>query len=117
MAVYTYEIASEFNFPNITVYNRFRDGELTGWRINANEGYVFYDPNEEFFEPQLDPETGLPMEDENGDFIEIQVNHYFRVSYLPLRYNFDNFPYIAVLESEVDENYIFGGNNNDNEVI
>ena len=117
MAVYTYEIANEFNFPNITVYKRFRDGELTGWRINANEGYVFYDTTEEYFDLQLDPETGLPMEDENGNPIEIQVNHYFRVAYLSLRHNFDNFSYVAVPESEVDENYIFGGDDNDHEVM
>lgn len=104
MAVYTYETANEFNFSNITVYNRFRDGEMTGWRINANEGYVFYDTTEQNFELKIDSETGFPMEDpETGVPIEVQVTHYYKVAYLPSNYNFENFSFVAVLESEVNE--------------
>lgn len=104
MAVWTYEVATEFNFPNITIYKRLRDGIQTGWRANANEGYVFYDPNE--INLELDPETGE----------DIQVTYYFRVSYLPLNHNFANFRYVAVPESEVPADKILGGSNNNHEI-
>ena len=39
--------------------------------------------------------------------IEIPVIHYFTLAGFPLNYNFDNFSWVAVLRSEVDENYIY----------
>lgn len=105
MATYTYEMTTEFNVPNITVYKRLRDGVLVGYRINANEGYVFYDSRATNMEP--DPETG----------IERPVTYYYVVAALPVTFNFENCPYIAVPRSTVDENYIFGGTNNNHEVM
>lgn len=106
-STYSYVEATEFNFPNITIFKQVRneDNVQVAWRANANDGYVFYDPNagntewnEELFE-------------------EVPVNYYYREANIPLRFNFDNFPYVAVPESEVDENYIFGVGDNNHEVM
>lgn len=91
-----YELSTEHNYPNITVYRRIVNGELSGWQINANEGYVFYDTTAN--NTELDPET---ME-------ERPVIYYKTVASLPRNYNWDNFPYVAVPRDSVDENYIFG---------
>ena len=47
----------------------------------------------------IDEETGMP--------IEVPVTCYFTLAGFPLNYNFDNFSWVAVLRSEVDENYIY----------
>lgn len=107
MAVYTEQLATEYNFPNITIYKRFRDEIHCGYRIIPNEGYVMYDVTDEFYE--IDEETGQ----------EVQVIHYFTVCYAPLNYPLgeDTFPWRAVLRSSVDENYIFNVPENEHEVM
>ena len=94
MAVWTYEEATEFNFPNITIYRRLRDGVQTGWRMNANDGYVFYDTTAH--DVEINPDT---ME-------EIPVIYYYRDRYLTLKRDFTNFPFVAVPINSVDEKYI-----------
>lgn len=96
MATYTKEIATEFNFPNITIYRLLEDGELCGWEARTNEGYVMYNPNAN--DVELDPDT---ME-------EIPVTYYYTIKGFNPRYNFANFPWVAVPRDSVDENYIFG---------
>lgn len=88
MSNWTYEKATEFNFPNITIYRRLKDGIQTGWRMNANDGYVFYDTSANDFE--IDPAT----------FREVPVIYYYKVRYLTLNRDFTEFPFVAVLESE-----------------
>ena len=105
MAVWTYELATEYNYPNINTYRRYADGVLNGWKFETQEGYVMYNPNEENYE--LDLETGL----------EVRVNYYYTQYNASFRYNPDNFPYIAVPRDSVDENYIFGVGDNDHEVM
>lgn len=105
MATWTYEVATEFNFPNITIYRRLKDGVQTGWRMNANDGYVFYDTTAN--DVELNPDT---ME-------ETPVIYYYRVRYLSLNRDFTNFPFVAVPESEVDESYIFGGGDNNHKIM
>lgn len=100
MAVYTEQIATEFNFPNITVYGKYADGELYGYEARPNEGYVMYNPNAN--DVEFDPETGESH----------PVIYYCAVAGFPKNYNFAKFPYVAVLRSIVDENYIFGGGDN-----
>jgi hypothetical protein len=53
-----HEISTEHNcYDNMTIYNRITDGMNTGWRVNANDGYVLYDPTVE--RPIIvDPTTG-----------------------------------------------------------
>ncbi|MBQ8552301.1 MAG: hypothetical protein IJ428_05770 [Clostridia bacterium] len=94
--VYTYEIATEYNFPNITVYKSFNDGVHNGYRVNSNDGYVMYDKSAN--NTELDPET----------MMEVPVIYYYRVMHCPLNYNFANFTWVAVPRDSVDENYIFG---------
>lgn len=95
--MYTFEVATEFNFPNITIYKKIKDGtQHTAWRINANEGYVMYDLRDN--NTEFDPETEE----------EIPVTYYYTVSSVPLTFDFDNFPWVAVPRDSVDENYIFG---------
>ena len=107
MATWTYEIATEYNFPNITIWKQFRDGVLANYRIEANENYVMYDVTDKFYE--IDEETGQ----------EVEVIHYFTVCYAPLTYPLgeDTFPWRAVLRSSVDENYIFNVPDNEHEVM
>lgn len=102
---YTQEIATEHNYPNLTVFRLLNDGVQYGWEIKPNEGYVMYDVNAT--NTELDPDT---ME-------EIPVTYYYISWSLPLRYNFANFHWAAKPRSEVDENYIFGIPNNDHEVM
>lgn len=99
MAVYTEELNTNYNFPNINVYNRLRDGELTGYEARTVDGYVMYDPTANDMEP--DPNT--------GDLVP--VTYYYTLVGFPKTYNFANFSWVAVPRSSVDENYIFGGGN------
>ena len=105
MAVYTFEVATDYNFPHIIVYRKLKDGVQTAWRINAEEGYVFYDTTANYTE--TDPET---ME-------EIPVTYYYTVASLPMRTDMTNFPWAAVPRDSVDENYIFGVDEPEHEVM
>lgn len=87
-----YVISAEHNVhENLTIYDRMNGDTPNGWRINANEGYVMYDPAEE--RPiAVDPMTGEERQ------VEI---YYFRTRYLPRNYNWSNFTLIAVPEADV----------------
>lgn len=95
MAEYTTQIATEYNFPNITVYRKYRDGVHYAWRFVSNEGYVMYDTTAN--NTELDPETML----------ERPVIYYYTNVDCPLNYNFDNFAFKAISINEVDKKYIF----------
>ena len=96
MPTFTYEISTEHNiYPNITVCDRLRDGELIGWRITANEGYVYYDTNANTTETNPDTEEEIP------------VTYYFKTRYLPLNCEWDSFSLVAVPSADVDKKYIF----------
>ena len=104
---YTYPIDTEHNiYPNLTVCKRLNEDNVqNGWRVTPNDGYVMYDSSQNDF--IIDEETGE----------EIPVNYYFTVAYHPQNFNFDNFSWVAVLRSTVDENYIFGGITQEPEVM
>ncbi len=96
MAEVNYMISTEHNiYPNLTVYDRFYDGVASGWKVVPNDGYVMYDITDNNIEF-----------DENGN--EIPVTYYYTQVNLSPYTNWNNFSWIAVLRSEVDENYIFG---------
>ena len=95
--VVTETIDTSFNFPHIDIYKRFYDGVQNAWRAYTQEGYVMYSPSQDVF-TSTDPNTGE----------EITVTNYFRMVGMPLNYNFDNFDYIAVLESEIPADRIVG---------
>lgn len=108
MAAYTETLDTSFNYPHIDVYKRFYDGVHSSYKIYPHEGYVMYSQSTDvIILPEINPETGEPI-------TEI---YYCRMANLSLRYNFDEFDYIAVLESEVPADHIFGGGNNDHEVM
>jgi hypothetical protein len=94
---YTREIATEFTFPNITVWRVMNGETLAFWEVKTNEGYVMYDPNAN--NTEIDPDT----------LEEVPVTYYYTIKALNPRFNFDNFPWVAVPRDSVDENYIFGG--------
>ena len=105
MATWTYEVATEYNFPNITVYRKYRDGVHASWRFVSNEGYVMYDTTANDMEP--DPET----------LEERPVIYYYTNVDCPLNYPFHNFTWVAVPRDSVDENYIFGVDEPEHEIM
>ena len=110
MATYTREVATEFNFPNITIYRVLADGVLSSYEAIPDEGYVMYNTAANNTETQINPETGLEE--------EVPVTYYYTYRGFPKTKNFANFTWVAVPRSSVDENYIFGGgDNNDHEVM
>lgn len=114
MAVFTLELATDITFPNITIYRILCDGEFDGYRVFSNEGYVMYDTAANDVEAMIDPETGeVVFDPETGDIIEIPVIYYYTRMDCPKTYNFDNFTWVAVLRSTVDEDHIYGDNNHE----
>ncbi len=102
----TFELSTEHNnYPNFTVYDRYFDGEPSGWRVITNEGYVFYDTTENNI--MFDPETEQ----------EIPVTYYYTEMLLTRYFNWDNWSLVAVPRDSVNENFIFGGANNDHETM
>ena len=118
MATWTYEVATEYNFPNITVYRKYRDGVHASWRFVSNEGYVMYDTTAVNVEPVIDPATGMPMIDPTtGMIVEREVTYYYTSVDCTLNYPFHNFTWVAVPRDSVDENYIFGVDEPEHEVM
>lgn len=104
MAIWTEELNTNYNFPHIDIVNVYKDGALSRYELRPHEGYVVYDTTENNTEwnPETDEET--------------PVIYYSRLVGFPATYNFANFTYVAVLESEVDPNYIFGNPEPDHEI-
>lgn len=78
----TYELSVDHNvYPHLTVWDRLQDRQPAGFRVNAEDGFVFYDPKEEQ-ESKIYPETGeeLPMD-----------IYYARVRYLPRNFDWSRF--------------------------
>ena len=90
MANWTLEKATEFSFPHLTVFRKLRDGVPTAWLVQANDGYVMYDPNDHSV--TVDPET----------MKEIAYTYYFKEMHCPLDFNFESFA--PVITEEVQSN-------------
>lgn len=105
MAVITFEEATDIVIENITVQRKFVDGTLSAYRLTANSGYVMHDTTRN--DTELNPDN--PEE-------EIPVTYYYRSATISARYAPETWVnnWVAVLESSVDENYIFGGGDNNN---
>ena len=88
---------TEHNFPNLVVEAGYKteNDQLINYKLTPAEGYVFYDRTEENFYQESPEHEPIP------------VIHYFTLAYLPKNYNFNNFPYVAELRENVDENFIF----------
>ena len=82
-----YIVSEEHNsYPHLTVYDRMNGETPNGWRVNADDGYVMYDPTEEV-PSTIDPMTGEEMPGEV---------YYSRVRYLPRSYDWSKFSLVAV---------------------
>ena len=80
-----YQISTEHkNYPNMTVYDRIKDGTVAGWKVEPNEGYKLYNKDED--SKVIDPIT---MEERT----EIT---YLSTVMLPSRFNWYNFEYDTV---------------------
>ena len=90
-----YELMLNHNYPNIIVWRRLNNGELSGFKFEAAEGYVMYNPNEIFYELNIETDKEIP------------VFYYYTQYNTNAKYQIKNFPYIAVSRIAVDENYIF----------
>lgn len=99
---------TDFNFENINIFNTYVNDELAFYRARPAEGYVMYNTNRNDTEPLLD-EDGNQVWDDEGNPVEIPVTYYYVSAAIPLTFNFDNFPWVAVPRGSVDENYIYGG--------
>ena len=95
MNKWTYEKETKFNFEHITIYKRLCDGVQTGWMMEADNGYVFYDTTAN--NTYVDAQSG----------IVIPIVYYYRSRYLNLNRDFNTFPFVAVQESTVSADNIF----------
>lgn len=87
----TYELSVEHSgYEHLNVWDRLQEGEPAGWKVTADEGFVFYDPAEKT-EPAFDPMTG---EEHPGEI------YYSKVRYLPRNYDWSRFGLVAVREEE-----------------
>lgn len=100
---YTEQLAEDIVFPHFFIFRRYRDGEFVQYRVEPHEGYVFYDTTEENWRQ------------DSPDSEPYLVTIYYTIAYLNPRFNFENFNFIAVPRSEVNENDILGAGN-DHEV-
>ena len=90
-----YELIANDNYSNINMYCRFENDNFSGWKFEAAEGYVMYNPNEIYYELNIETEEEIP------------VYYYYTQYNTSVRYDITTFPYIAVPRIVVDENYIF----------
>lgn len=98
MMMYTEIVATEYNFPNITIFKKLKDGVHYAWRVATNSGYVMYDT------------TSNTMDyDEEGN--AFPVTYYYTVAHCPLNYKFGNFSWVTVPRESVPKDMIFGDNN------
>ena len=94
--------------PNTTMQKRLLDGVDYQYLITANDGYVLHDQKRDWTETDPDTEE------------EILVRGYTRgTATCAANYDFTANPreFYAVLENTVPENQIFGGGDNDHEVM
>lgn len=116
MAVYTYEDVMPPIIANTIMQKRFIDGVFKQYTIKAIDGYVLHDKRLDY--QAADPVTGDPMYDENG--IEIMVEGFSAgTKTVAANYDFVVNPneFYAVPETDVPVDSIFGGGNNNHEVM
>lgn len=108
---YTYEEMIPSPLENITVEKAFYNDVHRSYRLRPNEGYVMHDKLCDV--TVIDEETLIPT----GEILPGYIWSYASVG---ANYDFVTNPreFYAALETDVPENQIFGGgNNNDHEVM
>ena len=101
----TFTPETEIVIPNITIERHYIDGVHKAYRLTANEGYVLHSPS-------LDVEVEDPMTGETR--IE---QYYYRMCSIPVARPVSTWDWHAVPENDVPADMIFGGGNNDHEVM
>lgn len=127
MAEITYEDVTPTLIPNTTMLKMLRDGVHKTYRITPNEGYVLHDKARDWDHTDDD---GNITESFQGftrvtascpasyDFTPVTVNHTDGNGYtVPVTAYGAQREFYAVLESEAPADHIFGGGNNDHEVM
>ena len=104
--VITYELATDIVIENITVERKYADGVQTAYRLTANEGYVLHDTA-----------SDVPLLDENGNPTGEVYVEYYRQAFIAVRNDPSTWTWEAVLESTVPSDMIFGGGDNDHEIM
>ena len=97
MTIWTEEINTNFNYPHIDIFNKYKDGVLMRYEVKAQEGYVMYESD------RVNADIGFNPDTEE----EFMTTYYYIISGMPLNYNFDNFKWVAIDRNSVDNNYIF----------
>lgn len=122
MATYYNEDVIPSLIPNTTMYKRFRDGVPTIYGITPNEGYVLHNNVRDYTitDPDTMEETrhlgygrGTSTVSASYDFTPVVITDEYGVSFTAYGAN----ELAARLESEVPADQIFGGGNNDHEVM
>lgn len=121
---YTYENVIPSLIPNTTMYKKIRDGVHTTYAITANDGYVLHDNSADVI--VTDPDTLEPTGEvifyyargtktcgANYDFSPVTVTDENGVEHTA----YGSREFFARPESEVPADQIFGGGNNDHEVM
>lgn len=85
MAIYTEELNTTLNYANINIYNQYKDGVQYGYKVKPSDSCVMYDVNDEYY-----------VQD-SPDSEPVLTRRYWIIAYLPLNYDFSDFPYAAVL--------------------
>lgn len=96
---FTEQLAQDLSLPHIDVYRQYADGEHYGYRAQAQEGYVFYDPAVDY----------ISVDDRTGE--ETLVRYYYTNRHFPATYDMTTLGLIAVPRGSVNEDDIFGDNN------
>ena len=105
---YTYEDVIPSLIPNTTMYKKLRDGIHTTYAITAIDGYVLHDNMGDWTE----------MDEITGEEI-VKKAYYGGTCTCAASYDFTTNPreFYAVLASTVPTDQIFGGGDNDHEVM
>lgn len=103
--VITYAPETDIVLDNITIERKYHDGVHKGYRLTANEGYVLHSPS-------LDAQIEDPMTGET-----VLEQYYYRQCFITVAQPVSTWDWHAVLESSVPADQIFGGGNNDHEVM
>lgn len=105
MAVITFENATDIVLDNITVQRKYVDGVHTAYRLTANDGYVLHNP-----------ENDIVDEDMFTGEVTV-IRSYYRQATIAARYAPNTWTWEAVLESTVPADQIFGGGDNNHEIV
>lgn len=92
--MWTREINNNYSFEYIDILNVMHDGIINRYEAVPKDGYVMYDTTDKSVEKN--PDTGE----------EMTVVYYYKLCGFPLNFNFNNFTWVSVPISSINEQYI-----------